>query len=870
MAVARQAFNSGELSPKLWWRSDLKKYSAGCRFLENFLVTPQGAAWRAPGTVAVARVGAVDAIPEARCMNFDVSKNLSYVIVFIPNGSESDLLVYSTDGGLLATLSAPWPSNEFDELDIKQSYDVLFIAHTNHATRRLERASNTSWSLVQHAFNGGPISAPNAAESWIVKMNTNQWDIAEPYALGAYVQIGVGYSGANNSANYFTHQTVSGFRFVIRRDFYWTKIELATGTAVNFAVGDRITIDSTALAGDWEVQRVDSTGGDDFLYLACGTYGDNGGPLVNDYSGIALGGATIYLQGNKPQLYVALGPTTGDDPTTSPVYWNPIDSLHGTIELESNQPDMFTDADIGRLLRMQYKSNVSDSGTWGVADIGQASKVLPAYGEVTLRTEGGVWEGEVVMQQSFDGGATWEDVAVIKSENGSSNGSVTREITEFGVLVRAFLRQRSDSATGGGPTDTGCNYYLEVSGIQYAYMGITAVTDDQNATAELLNYVPDYIVSWKWAWGAFGGTSGYPGAITIHDERLIVSGVPGEPGRIFGSQVNNWEDWQAGTLKTSPISFTLPSALRDNVRWMVSRQELLIGSDGGEYTLGSRNTDEIMSGDNVRTKQNTQYGSEKISSIATADLIIFVENGGRRLRSLQYSFNDDGYAAIDASILADHLTENETITEMAYSRSPLPVVWCIRSDGVLLCFVYEKINEVNGWSRRTFSDGGKHMSVCVTQSASGDVMWNLVARGDGVYLEKTERTNACIDWSTYIAAADDGVLYPLLGAEPDLLVYDNDWAPVVDPFLGTGIIIDQLTAITDLVIKYDGVQVFDTVDYVELDEGGLIWLYDKTDKTKVEVFDGVTQKTEGVDWKQELATDSVAITIIDDDIRRSR
>jgi len=392
MAVARQAFNSGELSPKLWWRSDLKKYNAGCRFLENFLVTPQGSAWRAPGTVAVARVGAVDAIPEAKCINFDVSKDLSYVIVFVPDGDESDLLVYSTDGGLLATIDTPWSSDEFDELDIKQSYDVLFIAHTNHATRRLERASNTSWSLSLHVFNGGPMSLPNGDEGWIVKMNTNQWDIADDYLLGAYVQIGTEYSGSGNSANYFLYRkwTRKGKAIPVYTDYYWTQIEIGAGevAAGGFAVGDRVTIDSTDLAGDWEVTQIDAT--NDYLYLACGTFQVEGSGVVNDYGGIALGGAAVYRQGNKPQLYLALQDNTGQDPAAaSSVYWRPVAALHGTIQLESNQADMFTDADISRLLRMQYKSNVADSGEWGVADAGSASKVLPAYGSVTLRTEPG-------------------------------------------------------------------------------------------------------------------------------------------------------------------------------------------------------------------------------------------------------------------------------------------------------------------------------------------------------------------------------------------------------------------------------------------------------------------------------------------------
>jgi hypothetical protein len=47
------SLNAGELSPRLDARSDLSKYSAGCRILENFIPLPQGGAKRRPGTYFV-------------------------------------------------------------------------------------------------------------------------------------------------------------------------------------------------------------------------------------------------------------------------------------------------------------------------------------------------------------------------------------------------------------------------------------------------------------------------------------------------------------------------------------------------------------------------------------------------------------------------------------------------------------------------------------------------------------------------------------------------------------------------------------------------------------------------------------------------
>jgi len=53
-AYLNNAFNSGELSPLLRYRVDLDKKYLGVETMENFLVKPQGAAVRRPGTKFIA------------------------------------------------------------------------------------------------------------------------------------------------------------------------------------------------------------------------------------------------------------------------------------------------------------------------------------------------------------------------------------------------------------------------------------------------------------------------------------------------------------------------------------------------------------------------------------------------------------------------------------------------------------------------------------------------------------------------------------------------------------------------------------------------------------------------------------------------
>ena len=50
MMTQQVSFAAGELSPRLYGRSDLLKYASGAELIENFIVRPEGGLMRRPGT----------------------------------------------------------------------------------------------------------------------------------------------------------------------------------------------------------------------------------------------------------------------------------------------------------------------------------------------------------------------------------------------------------------------------------------------------------------------------------------------------------------------------------------------------------------------------------------------------------------------------------------------------------------------------------------------------------------------------------------------------------------------------------------------------------------------------------------------------
>lgn len=149
------AFNSGELSPTLRGRVDLSRYTSGCRTLLNMLVLAEGPATRRPGTRFVARTKN-DGV--ARLIAFEFSTVQAYVIEvgagyfrFYRNGG-----VIESSPGVPYEIANPYTVADLPLLRWVQSADVLYLAHPNHAPRKLSRTGHTAWTLTTIAFTATP------------------------------------------------------------------------------------------------------------------------------------------------------------------------------------------------------------------------------------------------------------------------------------------------------------------------------------------------------------------------------------------------------------------------------------------------------------------------------------------------------------------------------------------------------------------------------------------------------------------------------------------------------------------------------------------------------------------------------------------
>lgn len=186
------AFNAGELSPRLLCRPDIEHYSRGCRVLENFLPTPYGSAERRPGTQVMAAANGAS----GRLARFVYDSSNAYLLLFTEAclyayrpGTVSGwnaVLVAGDDGETQAETEYPWAGLDVGELAFCQVNDVMCVVHPEAAPMRLSRVGAMEFVLDAWPFDHPPMLDQNIEPGLSARFAPDGLPQAEAsYAVGA-------------------------------------------------------------------------------------------------------------------------------------------------------------------------------------------------------------------------------------------------------------------------------------------------------------------------------------------------------------------------------------------------------------------------------------------------------------------------------------------------------------------------------------------------------------------------------------------------------------------------------------------------------------------------------------------------------------
>lgn len=155
MNLAVISLNSGKLTSLIDARSDVEKYSSGCRILDNMIPLIYGPVTRRPGTKYIANVD--DHNVKSRMVSFIYSATIAYELEF----SDQIINVYYNGTLVDADIITPYLEADLFQLQVRQSADVMWITHSSYRQRKLSRVSATEFSLDVILFDKGPFIERN-------------------------------------------------------------------------------------------------------------------------------------------------------------------------------------------------------------------------------------------------------------------------------------------------------------------------------------------------------------------------------------------------------------------------------------------------------------------------------------------------------------------------------------------------------------------------------------------------------------------------------------------------------------------------------------------------------------------------------------
>jgi hypothetical protein len=229
----------------------------------------------------------------------------------------------------------------------------------------------------------------------------------------------------------------------------------------------------------------------------------------------------------------------------------------------------------------------------------------------------------------------------------------------------------------------------------------------------------------------FDATDKFPGCSTYHEGRQWYARTNGKPQTLWSSASAAFNNMNTSSPSkdSDAITRTIASREVNEIRHLLSLNVLLVWTSGAVWKAWAGAQADVMTPANCAVKPQSYEGVSDVPPIGTESSALYVTASGKKVRDVAYEFASDSFQGRNLSILAGHLFEGLTIEEWAYARDPDGIVWCVRSDGVLLGFTYLKEHDVYAWSRHV-TDGTVE-SVATVQEGKESILYLAVKRTVG-------------------------------------------------------------------------------------------------------------------------------------------
>jgi len=268
---------------------------------------------------------------------------------------------------------------------------------------------------------------------------------------------------------------------------------------------------------------------------------------------------------------------------------------------------------------------------------------------------------------------------------------------------------------------------------------LNTLRDVPNAPTTGLPYNdPPATAVWNIEVEAWSDTLGYPNCGCFFQSRMWLC----KGQTINGSVTGDFENFSKGSAGDDAIQRTIDDDQVNPIRWVKGLRSLQVGTGGSAYEVTASSAGKALTPSDFTVLPISSRGSANIPPIRIGGQLIHVQYGQKKIRELVFDFVTDKFKSPSLVTLAEHLTEENFLMDIAFQQEPDSIVWCVRNDGMLLALTYQEDENVIGWSKHPTAGNVKSVCTIPRPSTGKDWLWASIERDiNGVtetYIEQME------------------------------------------------------------------------------------------------------------------------------------
>lgn len=687
MAVTKtihRSFAGGEVSPQMFGRIDDTKFQAGLETCLNFLCLPQGPIERRPGFAFVREVK--DSDKKVRLIPFVFNNSQTTVVELGDKYAR-----FHTQGATLLgandepyEIETPWEEEDLFDLHYVQSSDVMTIVHSRYAPCELKRYSQTDWRIEKIEF-GAKLATPTGVKA------TRKTAAADDHNSEKYTfQYKVSALNADKSEESTASEPVS---VIANLYAYGTTAEIVCDE-VPGASYYRFYKNQGGVygyIGDSETPSII----DDNIAPSMDTT-----PRLYDNSFQTEGGILSVEVTNQGSGYVSKGDLVSIERTG-----NHYDYKTGVKSTQT----LPVQIQIIQILGKGYSAAVVDRGGNGTgAEISVKSSRPSGYlriDSVTLTNPGVGYVDPWVEIYTLGAGdaptklalelpcriSSAADNIVLSVEDETGSGAILRAVTVGDKIAGVKILQ---------------------SGQKYKDPKIVAISSEGSGA------------TFK---ATVGKSGNYPTAVGYFEQRRCFAGLANDPQRIIMTRSSTESDlsYSLPVQSDDRISVQISARELNQIRHIIPLSQLLLLTSGSEMRVSPLNSDAITPS-SFSVRPQSYVGASNVQPCIVNTTVVYPASRGGHVLELGYNYQAGGYISGDLCLRSAHLFDYKTIKDMAFSKSPMPVLWFVSSDGSLLGLTYIPEQQIGSWHRH--STDGAFESVCSVSEGDEDHIYAVVQR----------------------------------------------------------------------------------------------------------------------------------------------